>query len=137
MYALPYLLLQWLRHTAINARRRHRTVRYLWWSVLAGLASATMLVFAAAFVAFLWAVGMWWLAIVMLGVLVVPVLASTAIRHVLVPLGYSRVAYQAGLYSRPGPDAGAYALCVAAWAARDGAAVAWVSSQRELRRPLG
>ncbi len=137
MIALPYLVLQWLRQSAIGARRRDRTARYLLWSVIAGVANAAMLALATSFVLFLWAVGLWWLGLAMTAVLVVPVIASAAIRLVLVPAGYHRLAYQAALYSRPGPDPAAYALCVAAWAARDGVAVAWVSAQRDARRPLG
>src|SRR5436190_19177728 len=136
MIALPYLVLQWLRQSAIGARRRDRTARYLLWSVIAGVANAAMLALATSFVLFLWAVGLWWLGLAMTAVLVVPVIASAAIRLVLVPAGYHRLAYQAALYSRPGPDPAAYALCVAAWAPRDGVAVAWVSAQRDARRPL-
>jgi hypothetical protein len=56
---------------------------------------------------------------------------------VLVPAGWHRLAYHAALYSRPGPDPAAYALCVAAWASRDGTAGAWVEARRDTRRPLG
>ena len=137
MAALPYFVLQWLRQMAINARRRDRTARYIAWSVLAGVASAAMLALGAAFVVFLWWLSLWWLALVMAAVLVAPVLASALIRLVLVPAGLHRLAYHAALYSRPGPDPAAYALCVAAWASRDGAAVDWTSSRRDARRPLG
>jgi hypothetical protein len=137
VYALPYLILQWLRQQAINARRRDRTGRYLAWSALAGVANAAMLVLATAFVWLLWSVSLWWLGIVMTAVLVVPAAAGTALRAVLVPAGYHRLAYYAGLYSRPGTDPVAYALCTAAWASTDGAAIAWVEARREARRPLG
>lgn len=135
--ALPYFVLQWLRQAAINARRRDRTSRYVAWSVLAGLASAAMLSLATAFVVLLWWLSLWWLALAMTALLVVPVIASALIRLVLVPAGFHRLAYHAALYSRPGPDPIAYALCVAAWASRDGAAVAWVEARRDARRPLG
>src|SRR6185295_1823727 len=108
--ALPYLLLQSLRQAAINARRRDRNARYVLWSALAGLASAAMLVLAIAFAAFLWSVGLWYLALAMIAMLAVPVIATAMIRVVLVPAGLHRVAYQVGLYSRPGPDPAAYAL---------------------------
>jgi hypothetical protein len=137
LYALPYLLLQRLRQAAINARRRDRTGRYLVWSVLAGLANAVMLALGTAFVALLWSRALWWLALPMLAVLVVPVIAETLVRFVFVPGGHHRLAYYAGLYSRPGADPPAYALCVAAWASASGAAIAWVSEKRDARRPLG
>jgi hypothetical protein len=137
VYALPYLVLQRLRQAAINARRRDRTERYLVWSVLAGLASATMLVLGGAFVVLLWSLALWWLALPMLAVLVVPVIAETFVRFLFVPGGHHRLAYYAGLYSRPGADPPAYALCVAAWASTSGSAIAWVTSRREARRPLG
>ena len=135
--ALPYFVLQWLRGAAINARRRDRTARYVLWSALAGVANAAMLVLAAAFVGFLWWLSLWWLALAMTAVLVVPVVACALIQLVLVPAGWHRLAYQVALYSRPGPDPIAYALCVAAWASRDDAAAAWVDARRNTRRPLG
>jgi hypothetical protein len=137
VYALPYLVLQWLRQAAINARRRDRTARYLLWSVLAGIASALMLALASAFVMLLWTLGLWWLALVMVAVLIVPVAAPPVIRRVLVPAGFHRLAYRLALYSRPGADPIAYALCVAAWASRDGTAVAWTTAHRDARHPLG
>src|SRR5215468_8841894 len=135
--ALPYFVLQWLRGAAINARRRDRTARYVLWSALAGVASAAMLVLAAAFVGFLWWLSLWWLALAMTAVLIVPVVAGALLRLVLVPVGWHRLAYQAALYSRPGPDPVAYALCASAWASHDAAATAWVEARRDVRRPLG
>jgi len=137
MYALPYLLLQRLRQAAINARRRNRTGRYLVWSVLAGVTNAALLVLGITFVVLLWSLSLWWLALAMIAVLVVPVVADTLVRFVFVPRGYHRLAYHAALYSRPGTDPPAYALCVAAWASMNGTAIAWVSAKRETRRPLG
>jgi hypothetical protein len=135
--ALPYLVLQALRQAAINARRRDRTARYVAWSALAGLASGAMLALAAAFVLFLWSVSLWPLALAMAAVLIVPVAAPAAIRHIFVPAGFHRLAYQAALYSRPGPDPAAHALCIAAWASRNTTATAWVEARRDARRPLG
>src|SRR6185369_5771374 len=63
--------------------------------------------------------------------------ANPLIRFVLVPAGAQRLAYYAGRISRPGADPVAYALCAAAWASRDGAAIAWVEARRDLRLPLG
>src|SRR6185436_18614391 len=48
---------------------------------------------------------------------------------VFVPRGYHRLAYHAALYSRPGADPPAYALCAAAWASTSGTAIAWVSAK--------
>jgi len=137
MYALPYLLLQWLRQAAINARRRDRTARYIAWSVIAGIASATMLALAAAFAVLLWSVALWWLALAVIAIVIVPVIAESLVRVVLVPAGRHRLAYYAGLYSRPGRDPAAYGLCVAAWASTGGAAIAWVEARRDSRKPLG
>src|SRR5262249_51880633 len=52
----PYLVLQSLRQSAINARRRDRTARYLAWSAAAGVLAAVMIALASAFVVFLWSV---------------------------------------------------------------------------------
>ncbi|HMG57924.1 MAG TPA: hypothetical protein VK601_30690, partial [Kofleriaceae bacterium] len=133
MGALPYFALQWLRQAAINARRRDRSARYLLWAVLAGLLNAVLLVLAIGFVALLWWVSLWWLALAMAGLLVVPQVAGALIRIALVPAGWHRLAYYAGLYSRPGADPAAFALCAAAWASRDGTAIAWVEARREAR----
>jgi hypothetical protein len=137
MYAVPYLLLQRLRQAAINARRRDRTGHYIAWSVLAGLANATMLSLATAFAALLWSAGMWWLAVAMVAILVVPLVAESLVRGVFVPAGHHRLAYYAGLYSRPGSDPAAYGLCAAAWASASGTAIAWVERRRDARTPLG
>jgi len=137
LYALPYLLLQRLRQAAINARRRDRSWRYLAWSVLAGALNGVMLALATAFVASLLVWRLWWLAIPMIAVLVVPVVADTLVRFVFVPAGFYRLAYHAARYSRPGADPSAYALCAAAWASTTGTAIAWVEARRETRRPLG
>jgi hypothetical protein len=132
-----YFALQRLRQAAIDARRRNRTVRYLAWSAVAGAANAAMLLLAAGFVALLWSVSLWWLALGMMGLLVVPVIADAVVRRVLVPAGRHRLAYHAARIGRPGADPDAYALCIAAWASRDGEAIAWVEARRDARRPLG
>lgn len=137
MYTLPYLIVYRLRQAAINARRRDRNARYLVWSVSAGLASATMLVLAVASVILLWQARLWMVALPMIALAIVPVIADSLVRLVLVPAGLHRLAYHAALVSRPGADPAAYALCAAAWAASGGAAVAWVEARRDGRRPLG
>jgi hypothetical protein len=73
----------------------------------------------------------------MVAVLVAPVVANTLVRFVLVPAGAPRLTYHAARWSRPGPDPAAYALCAAAWACRDGAAIAWVEARRDARKPVG
>jgi hypothetical protein len=133
----PYFAVQRLRGAAINARRDRRTAAYLLWSVLAGVASATMLGIAIAVVVLLWQIGLWWLALPMTVALGSPVIADSLVRLVLVPTGCHRLAYYAAAWSRPEADPAAYALCIAAWASRSGVATAWVSARREARRPLG
>jgi hypothetical protein len=137
VYALPYLLLQRLRQAAINARRRDRTGRYIAWSVVAGLANAASLTIAAAFTLLLWGAGLWWLALAILAFLALPVLGESLVRRVFVPAGQHRLAFHAGLLSRPGSDPVAYALCAAAWASTGGTAIAWVERRRDARKPLG
>ncbi|HEU4734538.1 MAG TPA: hypothetical protein VFT22_41895, partial [Kofleriaceae bacterium] len=136
MYTVPYLILSWLRRAAVDARRRDRTARYLMWSVLAGVANAAMLVLAGGFVALLWSISPW-LALAMIGVLVVPLVSGTLVRLVFVPAGYHRLAYYSALYSWSGTDPVAFALCAAAWACGDGDAIAWVEGRRDARKPLG
>jgi hypothetical protein len=135
MYAMPYWVLHWLRQAAINARRANRRRRYLAWSVAAGVANGLMISLGVAFVMVLRSV--WWLALPMVALMVLPVVANPLIRFVLVPAGAPRLAYYAARISRPGADPIAYALCAAAWACRDGTAIAWVEARRELRTPLG
>jgi hypothetical protein len=140
MYALPYVLLARLHQAAISARRRDRTWRYLAWSVVAGVIASIMFAFATAFVFVLWRIGLWPLAIAMIGVLVLPLVATVLARDVLVPMGAYRTAYYAGLLSRPGQDPPAYGLCVAAWALAHeptGTGEAWVTQKRDARVPLG
>jgi hypothetical protein len=137
MYALPYFIVYRLRQAAINARRRDRTGRYLVWSVLAGLANAVMLALACASVIMFWHPTLWVIAPTVIALLIVPVVANTLVRWVLVPAGTYRLAYYTGLCSRAEIDPTAYALCVAAWASKGGAAIAWVQARRDTRRPLG
>ncbi len=140
MYTLPYLLLSRIHQAAINARRCDRTWHYLAWSAVAGVMASSMFALATSFIYLLFQIGLWPLAIAMIGVLLVPLFATLLARTVLVPLGVYRIAYYAGLLGRPGKDPAAYGLCVAAWAvARDpsGAGEAWVTAKRDARIPLG
>ena len=140
MYALPYLLLIKLHQAAINARRRDRTWRYLAWSALAATCAALMIVLGAAFCWLMWRVGLWWVTALATVLLVAPLLAAPFARHVLVPLGRVKLAYWAGVASRPGADAPAYGFCLAAWAwtrRPTTAAEAWLARRRDARRPLG
>jgi hypothetical protein len=140
MYALPYIVLMRIHQAAIKARRGARTWHYLAWSVLAGVVASLMIAMGATLVVLLWIVGMWWFAIPIAALLILPVIATSLARHVIVPLGWHRAAYYVGLISRPGDDAPAYGLCVSAWAfSRDPSprAEAWIAARRDARMPLG
>ena len=140
MWALPYVLLAKVHQAAIDARRRDRTWRYLAWSLATSLTASLMILIGALFAALLWSVELWWLALILGGVLVVPLAAVPAARHVLVPLGCVRLAYYAGYVSRAGRDAEAYGLCLAAWAFAHRpkpAGEAWLAAHRDARVPLG
>jgi len=140
MYALPYIILMRIHQAAINARRRSRTWHYLAWNVVAGVMTSLMLAIGISFTLLLWLVGLWWMAIGIGAFMVLPVIAAAVTRHVLVPLGAHRLAYYAGVISRPGPDAPAYGLSVSAWAFAhkpSPSAEAWIAAKREARIPLG
>ena len=140
MYALPYLLLIKLHQAAINARRRDRTWRYLAWSGLAATCASLMMVIGAGFAWLFWYAGLWWITVLAGVLLVLPLLAAPFARHVLVPLGRVKLAYWAGVASRPGTDAPALGFCFAAWAwARrpTPAGEVWLARRRDARRPLG
>lgn len=140
MYAAPYFILFRIHRAALEARRKCRTWHYLLWSVLAGIVAGAMIAFGVTLVTAFWLVGLWWLAIPLGVVMVLPVVLPPLIRHALVPLGLTRVSYWAARFSRPGTDAPAYGACCAAWAfahAPTPAAEAWLAQQREARIPLG
>jgi len=140
MYALPYLVLIKLHQLAINARRRDRTWRYVAWSTMAALCAVLMMVLGAAFCWLMWRLGVWWLTLVAGVLLVLPLVAAPVARHVLVPLGRVKLAYWAGVASRPGTDAPALGFCFAAWAwscRPTPSAEAWLARRRDARRPLG
>ncbi|MBS1120980.1 MAG: hypothetical protein H6Q90_3208 [Deltaproteobacteria bacterium] len=140
MYALPYVILMRVHQAAITARRRSRSWHYLAWSAVAGVLASLMIALGASIVLLLWGVGLWWFSIPMAGFMILPVIASPLARHLFVPLGWHRVGYYAGLLSRPGDDAPAYGLCVAAWAFAhrpSPAAEAWIARRRDARKPLG
>jgi hypothetical protein len=140
MYALPVILLARLHRFAIDARRKNRTWHYFAWSGVAALIATILFVFATAFVALLFYVKLWWLALLMMGLLLLPVIGPTLVRHVMVPLGAYRLAYYLGWACRPGKDPTAYGLVAAAWAQAakpSGAGEAWVGLRRDQRVPLG
>ena len=140
MYALPYLLLQRIHKAAIDARRKDRTWKYLLWSSVAGTVAALMIAIGALFSFVLFRFGLWPLGVVVVTLMVLPPVGGALTRHVIVPAGWYRVAYWAGVLSRPGTDAPAYGSCVAAWAlARrpSNTGEAWIAAQRDARRPLG
>ncbi len=140
MYAIPYVLLTYMHQAAINARRRDRTWRYLGWSAVAGAFAGIMFSIGIVFAWGLVLAGLWWMAIIMVALLAVPPAANVLVRHVIAPLGWVRAAYFLGLFSRPGKDAQAYALCCAAWALaskHSGAGEVWLAAKRDARVPLG
>lgn len=140
MYGAPYFILYKIQQAAIDARRKSRTWTYLAWSCVAGLLAGLMLTLGTLLITTFWIVGLWWMAIPFGALMIGPVIAVPAVRHVFVPLGWCRAAYWAGRFSRPGTDAPAYGLCCAAWAFAcdpDPKSEAWLSQRREARIPLG
>ncbi|MDB4960056.1 MAG: hypothetical protein JWP01_55 [Myxococcales bacterium] len=140
MYALPVILLTRLHQYAIDARRKNRTWHYFAWSGVAALIATVMFLLATTLVALLFYAKLWWLAIAMIGLLLLPIVGPTLVRHVLVPLGAYRLAYYLGWACRPGKDPTAYGLVAAAWAQAVkpiGAGEAWVALRRDKRIPLG
>ena len=140
MYALPYLVFARLHRLAIDARRRDRTWRYFAWSTLAGVMAGAMIGFGGGLAWLFWYVGIWWVSLILVAVLVMPVVLTQLARHVIVPLGWHRAAYWAGVFSRPGNDGIAYGLCLAAWAYSHRptpTAEDWLARRRDSRVPLG
>ncbi len=140
MYALPVILLARLHQFAIDARRKNRTWHYFAWSAVAAVIAALLFSLGTALVALLFYVRLWWLGLIMGGVLVLPIVGPTLVRHVLVPLGAYRLAYYLGWASRPGKDPTAYGLVAAAWAVSarpSGTGEVWVARKRDERLPLG
>jgi len=133
--AVPYLVLQRVRQAAVAARRANRTWRHLAWSALAGVVHAAMLAGAATLVVVVWQLG--WLAAPMAAVAIAPLATEWVLRFIAVPAGLHRLAYHAARFTRSGADPRAFALCMAARAAGDLTAVAWVEAQRDTRTPLG
>jgi len=135
MYALPYWMLHWLRQAAINAGGAQPPPSLLAWSVAAGVANGLMnqprlrvrpgvsldMVARAADARADGAAGR--------GQSVDPLRARAGRGPA------PRVLRRAD--QPPRRDPVAYALCAAAWASRDGAAISWVEAQREQRKPLG
>ena len=139
-YTLPYLAFARLHRYAIDARRRDRTWRYFAWSALAGTMTAAMIAFGAGFAWLFWYAGIWWAALILISVLVMPAILAQLARHVIVPLGWHRAAYFAGVFSRPGNDGVAYGMCLAAWAYSQRPtprAEDWLAKRRDGRIPLG
>lgn len=138
-FVLPYATMR-LRSAAINARRRHRTWRYLMWSAASGALATLIVVWGALFASGLWSAGLWWGALIAGALIIVPSVAGLVVRHALVPFGAVRLAFYSGYCSRPGPDAEAFGLCCAAWAFAHRprtAGEAWIARRRIARVPLG
>ena len=139
MYALPFILFMRMHRAALDARRKDRTWRFLAWSGVAGLLATVLLLclFAATFVLF--AGGLWWLAIPLLVLFAVPIAQAPIVRHIVVPLGWYRVAFWVGHFASM-EDSDAYGLVCAAWAHSrrpTPTGEAWIVARRDLRRPLG
>ena len=139
MFALPYIAFMRLHRAALDARRRTRTWQYYVYAVGAGLL-AGILAGVALFTGYvMWDVGLWYLALLVVGFFAVPPLQPVIHRHVLVPLGAVKTAFWVAHFVSM-QDSDAYALCCAAWAhaARPTpAGEAWIIARRDKRRPLG
>ncbi len=140
MYALPFLLIYKLHQVALDARRKNRTGAYYAWAALAALCG-TLIFAVGAFLAYVFFyVGLWWFALIVIGVMLTPVVGPLLIRRVLVPLGAYRLSYYIGYASRPGKDPIAYGLACAGWALGadpTGTGEVWISRRRDARHPLG
>lgn len=141
---LLYLLFQRAHGAAIDARRRASTAGYLGWAALASLTLGLSLAVLLAFATQLWLLGMWIVALTLLGGALVPALAPWLLRHVLVPGGHVKAAFYCGRFSVvAGTDPQAFALVAAAWAAAgasgpvSGEAIAWLQEKRDQRGALG
>lgn len=139
-----YVLFQRAHRAAIEARRRASTAGYLGWSVLASLTLAIALSIVIAFAAQLWLLGLWMIAVVLIGVCVVPVLGPWLLRHLLVPAGQVKLAFHCGRFSTvSGTDPEAFGLAAAAWAVVgakrpvSGDARAWLQDKIAKRGVLG
>ena len=139
MYAIPYLLLLRLHRLALDARRRDRTWRYYLYSVAAALLAVGLAAFAAFASWAMWVIGWWPLAIAVIVLFVAPPLQPVISRHILVPLGWYRVAFWAGHFVSM-DDSDAYGLACAAWAHARKPSIdgeAWITFRRDKRIPLG
>jgi hypothetical protein len=140
MYALPFLLIWKLHQVALDARRKNRRGAYFAWSAVAAL-TGTLIVTAGSLLVYLFFyVGLWWMALILGGVILTPMLGPMLIRRVLVPLGAYRLAYFIGYAARPGKDPIAYGLACSGWALGadpSGVGEVWISKRRDARRPLG
>ncbi|MFN0252597.1 MAG: hypothetical protein ACKV2T_37320 [Kofleriaceae bacterium] len=140
MYALPFLLIWKLHQVALDARRKNRRGAYLAWSAVAAF-TWTLIVTAGSLLVYLFFyVGLWWLALIVGGVILTPMLGPMLIRRVFVPLGAYRLAYFVGYAARPGKDPVAYGLACSGWALGadpTGVGEVWIGKRRDARRPLG
>lgn len=140
MYALPFLLIYKLHQVALDARRRNRSGAYYAWSALAAVCGSLIFLVGAFLTYIFFRVGLWWFALVLAGVMLLPVTGPLLIRRVLVPLGAYRLAYYVGYASRPGKDPIAYGLACAGWALGadpTGTGEVWIARRRDVRQPLG
>ncbi|HEY3807827.1 MAG TPA: hypothetical protein VGL61_34825 [Kofleriaceae bacterium] len=139
MWAAPFLILFRVQRAALDARRRDRTWRYFAWSLLGGAIASMLIASVALAVAVLVAAQLWWLAALLIVVAGVPVVQPLLLRHVIVPLGWYRVAFLFG-HVGTARDSDADALVYAAWALSrkpTPSGEAWIAARRDRRKPLG
>jgi hypothetical protein len=139
LYALPYLALIRLHRLALDARRRDRTWRYYWYSLVAALLAVVLALVALLTAYSLWTAGLWPVSILMFILFVAPPLQPVLSRRIFVPLGMVRTAFWAGHFVTM-DDSDAYGLCCAAWAhsrVPTPKSEAWITARRDKRIPLG
>lgn len=140
MYALPFIVIWKLHQFALDARRKNRTGAYYAWSAVAAV-TGTIIFLLGAFLTYVFVyVGLWWFALILVGVMLTPIAGPWLIRRAFVPLGWYRIAYYVGYAARPGKDPIAYGLACAGWALGadpTGTGEVWISRRRDARQPLG
>lgn len=139
MYALPYILIIRLHRAALDARRRDRSWRYYAYSAVAGLLAGLLTSIAALAAWAMFYVGLWYLAIAMIVLFVLPPLQPVISRRILVPLGLVRTSFWFAHFVSM-DDSDAFGLCCAAWAHSvkpTPAGEVWITARRDKRVPLG
>src|SRR6185503_8640478 len=139
MYALPYILVIRLHRAALDARRKHRSWHYYLYSLIAGLLASLLIAVAAVAAWAMFYIGLWYLAIALIVLFMLPPMQPVISRRILVPLGAVKTSFWlAHLVSMD--DSDAYGLVCAAWAHSHKpkpANEAWIINRRDKRVPLG